>query len=1143
MGRSPAIRAAGLLVFIGISPVPCAAQGIGGELLLEAPYAGIAPEGIAHDPTDNSFWVTSFLDEEIQHYDAALNLLDSFPTPFDSGDKLGGIAYNPANDSLFILEPVELQIIEVDKTGVPFAGAIDLPIENVVNPLGQPVLRGMALHAAGNGGAGSLYIVETVGALIYEFDLAGKVIRTFEHPDDPDGFPGSGAGAPAGGIAVDVDEAGALIGIDLVGEAGASPAVHRVDPAGVFTGLSVPLTETGSGSVGGIARAPYVDPATGTLHDAFYGTDGSGAELFVVDASLPAIAELLDLSCSESGDDITIAWTSGEIYDAIIIERNGDLLATLPGAATSYLDADLPPAVYRYRVRGEAATLSSGALACSGTIGAGQVQALATLPEELYLALDLAEDAAGTLWISGDPNLIYNYSKELELIATFDGPFTGADDVLTGIAYRPETDTLLAFNAATLALQELELNALPTGDAVIAEIPIDPLDPPLIGAIEYDPGGNGGDGQIFAADIRHAVIYRIARDGALLGSFVHPDELALPTPDPSVIDTFCLGISGVPESGGGFDEIDIAGGSAWDQRTTRFLRVDPTAGTPLGFQLPTVDIDNDSTPRYLGLQNSTYLGEPVAFVTSLRAFDNHLMRVLRAPPPVQPLDYLACRQTGLEDVVEITFANHGPYDGIEVARDGTLIATLAGDADSFSDDGAGPGWHEYRLTPVVAGESVEPRECDLRVGVGAVLKRAWLHPAASPYQMTRDPADGSFLISVNSGFLGGNLYRFDSDLEYVETISTPLDPPWLVAALAIRTTPEGSQIWTISWEVPAPPLEPQAFEVAIQETDGTLIGGPTEIDIPGPPIGEALTYPAAMVHDPVGDTFFFLERNSDLFWQMNSDGELIGSFPHPFPPVQDFVFNLGLAWDPVRNTFTATTAGIDEHKITRAIGITPQGVATGEVIHLDDVRINPIYGLAAAGERLWVSGSLGGLPLIFELKAADALAPIEAVTCAETAPNEVFLAWEEPIAYDEILVRRAGVLIATIAPGTLTYLDYGVGAGPKAYAVSGSAGTSESAPSACSLVVAGGSPTFLRGDANGDGAIGLVDAIVALTYLFASGAPPACLDAVDADDSGTLALIDPLRVLSYLFVEGVPPAPPFPEEGADPTGDALGCEG
>lgn len=1127
------------IVLIVLAGAPAAYAG--GELLQERPFDGIAPEGLTFDASDGTFWVTSFLDLEIYHYDADFNLLGTLPSPFADAEFLSGIAYNPICDTLFVVDAVNHDLIEMDKSGMPAGDPVPLAVEDVVNPIGGPVLRGMAFHVAGDGGSGSLYVVESVGARIYEFDLAGEAIRAFEHPDDSDGFPGSGAGAPAGGIELIFDAGGAVAGIDLIGEIDGTPVVRRLDPDGNDTGLSISLVETGAGDVGGIARADFVHPVTGDLHAGLFGTNSSGNELFVVDGTLPPLAALDAPACVEAGDSITVSWESGQDYESVVVERNGAVVATLAGTALEFVDGPLAPGVYRYRVHGEEGTLDTAPVACTAVVGAGQVQAWVELGEELRYVFDIAEDGDGNLWLAESERNIHVYDKQLEFVTSLTAPFSGVDDALTGIAYRPDTDTMLLYNATTNEIQEIDLDGAAVGTPVAVALPMEDDEEPGIGAIDFDPAGDGGEGLIYAVELTRAVVYRLDLDGSVLGSFVHPDELAQPTPDPSGIDTYSLGLSLVPESTGG--EVDLGGGRALDHRMLRFLRVDGETGAPTGFELPVDDIDNVGSVRYLSLHNTTLDGEPVAFVVSLSPNNNLLLRVDRTPPPVDSLSFLSCAQAGLSEDVEIQFLNHGPYDGITLERDGVLVETLAGDAESYTDAGVPAGRHRYRLTPTLAGVAAEPRECGLRVGVGALLESRFVHPARSPYQMTRDPSDGSFLIASNSQAISENLYRYDANLDFVETIPAPFEPPWLVAAFAIRTGATGSEIWSISWEVPAPWLEEQVFYLTVQDSAGKLLIGPDVIEIPGAGVGVALTYPVAMVWDSESDSFYFLERNTDTFWQMSTTGALLRSFSHPDPPIQDFVFNLGLDFDPVRQSFSATTAGAEEHTITRAIGMTPDGLATGERIFLEESGLNPIYGIARAGSRLWASGSSGGFGLIVELEAADDLAAPEDVACEETDPGIVRIAWQNPERYDELVVRRQGIEIAILDGGSTEVTDTGSGAGPRAFTVAGRLDGDESAPSACSLVVAGNAPTFIRGDVNGNGGIDLVDPLMGLTYMFSAGEAPSCIDALDADDSGATNLVDPLRILLYMFTGGVPPAPPFPRPGADPTGDTLpACE-
>ena len=83
--------------------------------------------------------------------------------------------------------------------------------------------------------------------------------------------------------------------------------------------------------------------------------------------------------------------------------------------------------------------------------------------------------------------------------------------------------------------------------------------------------------------------------------------------------------------------------------------------------------------------------------------------------------------------------------------------------------------------------------------------------------------------------------------------------------------------------------------------------------------------------------------------------------------------------------------------------------------------------------------------------------------------------------------------------------------------------------------------SFLRGDPNADSAINIADAIFTLSYLFADGATPSCLDAADANDDGKIDIADAIAVLAYLFAGAGDLPEPFGECGIDPTVDELGC--
>jgi len=85
-------------------------------------------------------------------------------------------------------------------------------------------------------------------------------------------------------------------------------------------------------------------------------------------------------------------------------------------------------------------------------------------------------------------------------------------------------------------------------------------------------------------------------------------------------------------------------------------------------------------------------------------------------------------------------------------------------------------------------------------------------------------------------------------------------------------------------------------------------------------------------------------------------------------------------------------------------------------------------------------------------------------------------------------------------------------------------------------------PRFIRGDANGDGAVSISDSVFLLHALFGGVRPLRCPKAGDYDDNGHLTLGDAILGLNHLFQDGPAPWPPFPGCGWDLMADDLDCD-
>jgi hypothetical protein len=87
----------------------------------------------------------------------------------------------------------------------------------------------------------------------------------------------------------------------------------------------------------------------------------------------------------------------------------------------------------------------------------------------------------------------------------------------------------------------------------------------------------------------------------------------------------------------------------------------------------------------------------------------------------------------------------------------------------------------------------------------------------------------------------------------------------------------------------------------------------------------------------------------------------------------------------------------------------------------------------------------------------------------------------------------------------------------------------------------GQSASFVRGDANADGALDISDPVSVLVRLFQSGGGFDCEDAADANDDGAVDVSDAVRLLGLLFLGEPALLAPYPACGADPSGDEHGC--
>jgi hypothetical protein len=318
-----------------------------------------------------------------------------------------------------------------------------------------------------------------------------------------------------------------------------------------------------------------------------------------------------------------------------------------------------------------------------------------------------------------------------------------------------------------------------------------------------------------------------------------------------------------------------------------------------------------------------------------------------------------------------------------------------------------------------------------------VLQRAFLWPARSPQQLAQDPVDGSFAVVVNWPHDERKVFQFDSSFRYLSTRDSVVKDGWEIAAISIRAPPGGTrELDYITWQLPVPlgDVASQKFFLVRESLDGAALGE-REIFPPRPTNGFA-TYPTGLAwHEPT-DTFYYLERNSKTFVQMSPAGDILRTFPNPAPPFQNFVYNLGVAVSPKRDSLFILGSERQDLKITRVMEMTFDGRLTGFEIPVRDIGVT-VTGIALRGDDLVAVGT-GSFSEILRMKAfskpsstfvrgdADNNSAVN-ITDVVVLLNYLFRGGEQPLCADAADADDSGDVNLTDAISLLLSLFRGAG--------------------------------------------------------------------------------------------------------------------
>jgi hypothetical protein len=373
------------------------------------------------------------------------------------GDSICGAAFSPGIGVLFLY--VERNdtphrhvtgMLDLDG-GLLDSFQVELPNieEDPLMPVDYGSVTGMAWDAGGDGGKGSLWVVEHFRGLLYELDLTGKVLRDVGHPFRAVEAPNSGLP-------------------DLTGIVEApGTGFRQVYLSGLFDyfhGTDLPLSwehqvfrmDLASGEIVGGSRFPV---ALRGLSDYTVVRDGGKDRLFAltrsglheIDTALSPVAAPTFLRVRQRThvDEVEIAFRNDGPYDAVEVFRDCRRVVDLEGTASGFLDRTAGPGFHRYSVRGIRGGQASDFARDSLQVGMGAVLERASTKDGLYYPCQIAWNPHERLFL-----VIGSQESTGRILFTFDDGlrFVGQREIsqpapwmVKALAFRetPEGDLLL----------------------------------------------------------------------------------------------------------------------------------------------------------------------------------------------------------------------------------------------------------------------------------------------------------------------------------------------------------------------------------------------------------------------------------------------------------------------------------------------------------------------------------------------------------------------------------------------------------------------------------------------------------------------------------------------------------------------------
>ncbi|MFN0057772.1 MAG: hypothetical protein ACKVX7_04880 [Planctomycetota bacterium] len=471
----------GLAVIAGAAGFTSATPAHAQTVAFTIPHCSSTPlsgaTDLAYDSSDQSLWVLDQGDGVICHYGLSafppdMVALGSIPHPFGAAGGFPpaplcrGIAYQPSNNTLWVLNGTTQQVRQLNKTtGAAIGGAIDL----------TPTIPGGFIGLTFDTVTNTLWSRDVQNNLVVNFSLAGAQLASIAIPlidgvAFGDGIHFVAAGSPVQRF-IEVTYG------DIFSNR--ADRTMRLNMAGAVVGIEAPLQNVPDTILG------FVRSTTGSTS---YVTTNAN-QIHKVTTSIPSLQPPRNLRgrVSATTGEVTLTWTNhgpgaGGAYTLITVTRDGSTVAaSLAGTATSVVDLNPQPEgqVVTYRVTAVSAALSNfsetnvrigtGGLIDHEQFAGSSIYDIAYNPNtDLLYVTDYSPIAL--------QGFIYIYDRNLNLV----GSTNTTANRLRGITYNPLVNQLVLSRETFTALLRIDATTFSS----LGSFTTPGTD---IGGVKYDP--------------------------------------------------------------------------------------------------------------------------------------------------------------------------------------------------------------------------------------------------------------------------------------------------------------------------------------------------------------------------------------------------------------------------------------------------------------------------------------------------------------------------------------------------------------------------------------------------------------------------------------------------------------------------------